>query len=94
MLSMLSKRTRHTNTNLALFTKEPHLFIRMRLTHDILLNLELIDTMTLRNLHLLMGLHARSTHQLLALDAFGRSVALLVVDALANVAEGHFRGSL
>lgn len=89
MIAMFGERARHTNAHLALFAKESHLLVRVALAHDVLLDLELIDGVIGRDLHLLMGLHAPATHQLLTLDAFGGGVAFLVVDALANVAEGY-----
>ena len=70
MVGVLLERTEHTDARLAVFAEVlDHLF-GMHFAADVLFNVNIEHVVRGRDFGLLMLLHARLAHQLVALDAF------------------------
>jgi hypothetical protein len=80
----------HTNAHLARLTIKSNLLVGVLFAHDVFFDFQLVNTMIDCYFHLLMCNYTRSTHELLAFDAFRCGFFFFLVDYFANVASSHF----
>lgn len=85
---MLLERTQYADAQLARLAVESHHLVGMFIAPDVLFDLDVEDGVAARNLDLLVGSDACLTQHLGTVQTLGCSFAELLINHLADVAEG------